>query len=397
MRQALRNYSHVLQLRPQAIAGYLDGQGITRSLRLFVVVSLLAGLGLWLGAPGLWQQPTPPEQVDRAAAAAVEAADQVVAAALPLLVEAQSVAQTVVGTVRQWVATTTGWLDNVLGGLSAALRAGAELLTSNAIVQLLLLQSNLSMAQIEEAIDQVPLTTGELGHLLARADLTPEQTAALLQQAGLNEEQIQEVQTVREQTSTVLTQVGSLIGLAAQAPEALRALVVQAKATPAQARQLAADVRAEAAAAEPPLGTRPSRMVRLFGEWLSAPLRLANDWLLFALVLLVVVKLLGGRAPLPKHLGAMLLAAAPLVLTAGLYIPGLEGVLSIPLAGAVHYYARILAVIGLLWAALLLLHTVAVAHEISLWRAAGAIALAWLAIYLLAPLASLIIGGYLLT
>ena len=397
MRQALRNYSHVLQLRPQAIAGYLDGQGITRSLRLFVVVSLLAGLGLWLGAPGLWQQPTPPEQVDRAAAAAVEAADQVVAAALPLLVEAQSVAQTVVGTVRQWVATTTGWLDNVLGGLSAALRAGAELLTSNAIVQLLLLQSNLSMAQIEEAIDQVPLTTGELGHLLARADLTPEQTAALLQQAGLNEEQIHEVQTVREQTSTVLTQVGSLIGLAAQAPEALRALVVQAKATPAQARQLAADVRAEAAAAEPPLGTRPSRMVRLFGEWLSAPLRLANDWLLFALVLLVVVKLLGGRAPLPKHLGAMLLAAAPLVLTAGLYIPGLEGVLSIPLAGAVHYYARILAVIGLLWAALLLLHTVAVAHEISLWRAAGAIALAWLAIYLLAPLASLIIGGYLLT
>jgi hypothetical protein len=184
--------------------------------------------------------------------------------------------------------------------------------------------------------------------------------------------------------------------LAAQAPEALRALVIQAEATPAQARQFAADVRAEAVRAEPPIGTRPSRIVRLFGEWLSTPLRLANDWLLFALALLLVAKMLGGRAPLPKHLGAMMLAAAPLVLTLGLYIPSLEGVLSIPMAGAVHYYARILAVIGLLWAALLLLRTLSVAHEISLWRAAGAITLAWLALYVLLPLASVLFGGYLL-
>lgn len=396
MRQAFRNYSHLLQLRPEAIHRYLDRDHIGGALLLFVIVSFIAGLGLWLGAPRLLQQPTPPELVDQAASAAVEAADQVVAAALPLLVEAQSVAQTVVATVRGWVETVTGWVDNALGGLSAALRSGAELMTSNAVVQLLLLQSDISMAQIAEAIGQVPLTTGELGQLLARADLTPEQTATLLQQAGLDAAQIQEVQTVREQASTTVSQIAGLIGLAAQAPEALRALVIQAEATPAQARQLAADVRAEAVRAEPPIGTRPSRIVRLFGEWLSTPLRLANDWLLFALALLLVAKMLGGRAPLPKHLGAMMLAAAPLVLTLGLYIPSLEGVLSIPMAGAVHYYARILAVIGLLWAALLLLRTLSVAHEISLWRAAGAITLAWLALYVLLPLASVLFGGYLL-
>jgi hypothetical protein len=386
----------VLQLRPQTVADYLDGQGIARSLRLFVVVSLIAGLGLWLGAQGLWQQPTPPELADRAAAAAVEATEEVVAAALPLLVEAQSVAQTVVGTVRQWVATATGWVDNALGGLSAALRAGAELLTGNAFVQLLLLQSNLSMAQIEEAIDQVPLTSDELGQLLSRADLTPGQTASLLQRAGLDAEQIQEVQKIREQTSIVLTQIGGLIGLAAQAPEALRTLVAQAEATPAQARQLAAEVRAEVVRAEPPLGTRPSRIVRLGGEWLSAPLRLANDWLLFGLVLLLAAKLLGGRGTLPRHLSALLLAAAPLVLLIGLYIPNLDGVLSIAVAGAVHYYGRILVVLGLLWAALLLVRSLSVAHEISLWRAAGAIGLAWLTLYVLVPLGSLIISGYLL-
>ena len=290
----------------------------------------------------------------------------------------------------------TSWVDNVLGGLSAALRSGSELLTSNAVVQFLLLQSSISRDQIEQALDEVPLTTGELGQLLARADLPPDETAALLQKAGLNAQQIQEVQTVRDQTSTVLTQIGVLIGLAAQAPDALRTLVTLTEATPAQARQLAADVRAEAVRAEPPIGTRPSRIVRLGGEWLSAPLRLLNDWLVFALVLLLVVKLLGGRGTLSQHLGAMLLAAAPLVLLLGLYIPNLESVLSIPMAGAVYYYGRILAVVGLLWATLVLLRTLSVAHGVSLWRAAGALALTCTAIYLLLPLATVILGGYLL-
>lgn len=396
MKQMFRTYSHLLQLRPDAIAQYLDGRNAARPLRLFVVVLLIAGLGGWLGAPGRLQQPTPPELVDRATVAAVAAADEVVAAALPLLVEAQSVAQSVVQTVRQWVATVTGWVDDALGGFSSALRSAAELMTGNSLTQLLLLQSDISMAQIETAIDQVPLTTDELGQLLARADLTPEQTATLLQRAGLNAAQAQEVQTVRQQASTVVTQIAGMIGLAAQAPDALRTLIIQARATPAQLKMLAADVRAEAVRAEPPLGTQTSRIVRLGGEWLSTPLQFANQWLFFGLVLLVVTKILGGRATLPKHLGAMALAAAPLVLLIGLYIPNLEGVLSIPMAGAVHYFSRVLAVVGAAWAGLVLLRSLALAHEISLWRAAGALTLAFVAIYVLLPLASIFLGGYVL-
>ena len=115
-----------------------------------------------------------------------------------------------------------------------------------------------------------------------------------------------------------------------------------------------------------------------------------------ALALLAVTKLLGGRATLPKHLAAVALAAAPLVLLIGLYIPDLAGVLTIPMAGAIHYYARILALIGLVWAGLLLLRTISLAHEISVWRTFGAITLTWVVLYVLVPLAGIFLTGYLL-
>ena len=66
------------------------------------------------------------------------------------------------------------------------------------------------------------------------------------------------------------------------------------------------------------------------------------------------------------------------------------------MAGAIHYYGRILAIIGLLWAGLILLRTISVAHEISVWRTAGAIALTWVVLYVLVPLAGVFLTGYLL-
>jgi hypothetical protein len=293
-------------------------------------------------------------------------------------------------------------------------------------------QTTVTAAQIERAISESPVSAEQVSALLSRASLTPEQAEAMMRRAGLSDEQIAQVQDLQAQAgsaveqaraameqfrplmdqlaiseqqfrdilaqlSTTPEQLGSLLEKLALAPEALGELARQVEATPEQLRELAAQVRAEAERAEPPIGTRPSRIVRLGGQWLSAPLRLASDWLLFGLVLLVVTKLLGGRAPLPKHLGAMALSAAPLVLLIGLYIPNLEGVLSIPMAGAVHYVGRILALVGLAWAALLLLRSVALAHEISLWRAGGAIAVAWLAIYVLAPLAAILVAGYIVT
>jgi hypothetical protein len=353
-----------------------------------------------------------------------------------VLTEAQSVTDAAVTFVQGAAAAMGERLSGIVGVVAGWVTAGrAQVEQSAADVEQLLGQANVTVQQIEQVAGQAQVTAEQLGTLLARAGVTPEQAQNLLQRAGLSAERIAQVQQVRSQIeaaagattaaadsamtqlqplleqlaiteaqfrdilaqlSTTPEQVNRLLQQLSLAPEAIGELITQVEATPAQLAQLAADVRAEAVAAEPRLGTRPSRIVRLFGEWLSAPLQLADDWLLFVLVLLVVVKLLGGRATLPKHLGAVLLAAAPLVLTFGLYIPSLEGVLSLPMAGAVHYYARIVAVVGLLWAGLLLLRTLSVAHEISLWRSAGAITLAWLALYVLLPLAGLLLSGYLL-
>lgn len=443
MKRIFGNYSGLLQLRPAAIHNYLDSHNAARALRLFVVVSLIAGLGILVGIPGALRQLTLPEQVDVAAAAIQDTAVEVVAAVAPVLTEAQSVTEAAVIAVQNTVGEIGARINGVVAIVNGWMAAGrAQVEQSTADAQQLLNQANVTAQQIEQVAGQAQATAEQLGTLLARAGVSAEQATSLLQRAGVNADKIAQVQQVRSQVesaagavsgaagvvssatdsalaqlqplldrlaiteaqfldilaqlSTTPEQVNRLMQQLSLAPEAIGGLIDQVEATPAQLGQLAADVRAEAEAAEPPIGTRPSRIVRLFGEWVSTPLRLASDWLLFALLLLVVVKLLGGRAPLPKHLGAMLLAAAPLVLTFGLYIPNLDSVLSLPMAGAVHYYARVLAVVGLAWAALILLRTLSVAHEISLWRTAGALALAWLTFYVLLPLAGVLLSGYLL-
>ena len=296
-------------------------------------------------------------------------------------------------------------------------------------MQQLLEQTSVTAAQVEEVISQAPATAEQISALLARANVTPEQATGLLQRAGVPTAQIQQVQQLQaagagaavgsamaqlqpmleqmslseEQFNQILAQLSTtpqqfnrILQQLSLAPAAVGRLVKQIEATPEQLEKFAADLRAEAVKAEPPVGTRASRVVRLFGEWLSVPLQIAGDWLLFALVLLVVTKLLGGRAPLPKHLAAMALAAAPLVLLFGNYIPDMTGALSTPMAAAVHYYGRILAIIGLVWAGLILLRTISVAHEISMWRTAGAMALTWAVLYVLVPLAGVFLTGYLL-
>jgi hypothetical protein len=382
---------------------------------------------------------TLPEQIDQAAAAASNTTAQVVAAVVPMLTDAQSATEAVTGAITEQVAAVTEQVSGVITGITEGVNTGldagreqAAVLQANPTVQQLLQQSTVTGEQIEAAVKEAPATAEQIGALLARANVTPQQAESILQRAGISGNQIAQAQQIQQQLQTqagaavgeAMTQLQPLLaqlsmteeqfkGILGQlsttpeqfnsilqqlslAPEAVGQLIAQVEATPQQLEQFASELRAEAVKAEPPLGTRTSRVVHLFGEWLSVPLRLAGDWLLFTLVLLVITKLLGGRAPLPKHLGACALAAAPLVLLFGTYIPAMTGTLSLPMATAIHYYGRILAFIGLAWAALILLRTVSVAHEISLWRTAGALALTWLAIYVIAPLLGLFAGGYLL-
>jgi hypothetical protein len=435
MKNTFRKYSGLLQLRPEAIRGYLDNFHAEHGLKLLVVVGLIAGLGVLFGIPNALRQLTLPEQVDQAISTARSTTAQVVAFVVPVLTDAQSATETVTTAITEQVTAVTEQASSVIAGITAGVDAGREqvaVVQANPAVQQLLEQSTVTAEQIEAAVSEAPATAEQIGALLARANVTPQQAEIVLQRAGISGDQIAQAQQIQqqlqtqagaavesamtqlqpllaqlsmteeqftailEQLATTPEQLNNILQQLSLAPEAVGGLIAQVEATPQQLEEFAANLRAEAIKAEPPLGTRASRVIHLFGEWLSVPLRIAGDWLLFMLVLLVITKLLGGRAPLPKHLGACALAAAPLVLLFGTYIPDMTGALSAPMAAAIYYYGRILAIIGLAWAALILLRTVSVAHEISLWRTAGALALTWLAIYVIAPLLTLFASGYLL-
>ena len=415
MKQALRNYSHVLQLRTEAVRSQLDSFDAAYALKLLVIVGLIAGLGVLAGIPHALQELTLPEQIDQAVSAARTTTAEVAAVVMPALTKAETATEAVVAVIQEQVAGITEQINSVVGSITSGLNAGrAQVDTQvaqvqqNPQVQQLLTQTTVTAAQVEQAISQAPATAEQISALLARANVTPEQATALLQRAGVPTGQIQQVQQLQAQAgsgagsaavdsakaqlqpmldqlsitqeqfdqilaqlSTTPEQFNQILQKLSLAPEAIGQLIKQLEATPAQLEKLAADIRAEAVKAEPPIGTRASRVVHLFGAWLSVPFKLAGDWLLFALALLVVTKLLGGRATLPKHLAAVALAAAPLVLLIGLYIPDMAGVTTVPMAGAIHYYARILALIGLVWAGLIMLRTVSLAHEISVWRTVG--------------------------
>jgi hypothetical protein len=442
MKQALRNYSHVLQLRTEAVRSVLDNFDAAYALKLLVIVGLIAGLGVLAGIPHALQELTLPEQIDQAVSAARTATAEVAAVVMPALTNAQSATEAVVAVIQEQVAGITEQINSVVAGVTSVVNSGraqvdtqVAQLQQNSQVQQLLTQTTVTAAQVEQAISQAPATAEQISALLTRANVTPEQATALLQRAGVAAGQIQQVQQLQAQAgsavaaasaavdsakaqlqpmldqlsitqeqfdqilaqlSTTPEQFNQVLQKLSLAPEAIGQLIKQLEATPAQLEKLAADIRAEAVKAEPPIGTRASRVVHLFGAWLSVPLKLASDWLLFALALLVVTKLLGGRATLPKHLAAVALAAAPLVLLIGLYIPDMAGVMTVPMAGAIHYYARILALIALVWAGLIMLRTVSLAHEISVWRTFGAIVLTWVVLYVLVPLAGLFLTGYLL-
>ena len=152
----------------------------------------------------------------------------------------------------------------------------------------------------------------------------------------------------------------------------------------------------EAELLSPPLGPRFSRVIRLFGQWISVPFAIIAQWLPLVLVAMLVAKLVGGRATLSQHLTAVLLASAPLVLLLPSYIPYLGSIMPITFSYGIALFGNIIALVGLAWAALILIKGMALAHEFSWARATGVLLLSWLALYVLLPLAGILIAGYIL-
>jgi hypothetical protein len=145
----------------------------------------------------------------------------------------------------------------------------------------------------------------------------------------------------------------------------------------------------EAELLAPPMGTRTSRVIHQFGRWLATPFVIMSNYIVLALVSMIAANLLGGKATLSQHLTVVLLASAPLVLLLPSLIPDLSPVTTIATAAAIALVGRLIALVGVIWAGIILIKGVALAHEFSWKRAAGSLVLTWLLVNVLLPLLSI--------
>ena len=420
MRNTLRTYSHILQLRGDTIFTLLQSErGIAFALKLFLVVSLIAGLGMWGGLPSALRTPTMVERFDQV----VEEVSKVVASAVAAIESAAEAAQ---GRIERAIETASAEFDRRFGGMFNQINAIIDRFASpRARLTRLLAQRVVSVSEIEAVVAETQPTPQEMNLLLVRSGASEAETRRLLQLAGIAAEQIaavraaeqaatdaaiaqlqpildalsmtsSEFQELLNQVSATPEQVVDWIERLNTTPEQVGALLARITATPEQLKKLVADARDEVVRMEAPLGERPSRVIRLGGQWLASPLHYASGWMLFALVLLLAAKSIGGRATLPQHLGAVALSAAPAIFFLVAYIPDLGGVLSLPMASATHAAGRILALIGVVWCGVLLLKAISVAHGFSMWKSIGAVLLTGLVIYVVTPLAAILASAFLL-
>ena len=298
------------------------------------------------------RQLTLPEQIDQAVAAARTTTAEMAAVVMPAITKAEIGHA---GGCRRRAGAGgrhDGTGERLVGGVTAGLNAGREQVAQvqqDPRVQQLLAQTTVTAAQVEQVISQAPATAEQISALLARANVTPEQATALLQRAGVPMEQIRQVQQLQAQAGA-----GREFGQGAAAADcwtscrsrrssltrSWRSFRPRRSSSTAscssfrwrlrrsgqvdQADRGDAGTVGEVRCRRAGRGRQGRAADRHAGQPGRTPVwrmavraaALAGDWLLFALVLLVVTKTLGGRAPLPKHLAAMALAVAPLVLLA---------------------------------------------------------------------------------
>lgn len=412
-----RTYSDVLQLRTETIQALLNtDRGIAWSVKMFFVVALIAGLGALLGLTVISRQFTLVEKIDTGVAVAQRTSAAVTNAVAGLARgDASELPTLLTETVVEQAAPVIGQLQGAVQGLAG----------SSPRVQQLLQQGTVTVEQVSQVVDEVAISPEQLSQLVERANATPEQVQSLMQRAGVTQAELDQARaSLGAAAGTAMAELRPLIDRIGMTEDQLRGALSQLSATPEQLNRLlqglnvkpaelgaemaelgvSADevegvvstVRTAAESAEPPLGVRLSDSIRLFGEWLSSPMILMADWILFILVLMLVAKALGGRATLPQHLAAAALAAAPAILLIGYFIPPLAGGMSLSLALAIRSLGRVLGLIGVAWCVILLIKTVATAHGFTMWRSTGAIALAALVMFAALPLLGLLGAGSLL-
>lgn len=137
-----------------------------------------------------------------------------------------------------------------------------------------------------------------------------------------------------------------------------------------------------------------SRFINMFGEWISTPFAILAQWAFFGLLLLVVAKLIGRTGTVRQHLISVLIAGAPLFLLLFAYVPDVTPAMPLTFNLAFTLFGRILALAAAAWAMVILLKSLSVTHEFSIWRSLGAIVLTWVVIYAAFPVLTFLSVGY---
>jgi hypothetical protein len=138
-------------------------------------------------------------------------------------------------------------------------------------------------------------------------------------------------------------------------------------------------------ALQPPLGVRFSQLIRLVGEWLAVPFNFLASWMSALVLVWVVARLMGGQGALETHFSLCLLAIAPFVLTFQNFLPG----------GA-KFLGGVFNLAAAVWALLIGLQALSVAHGVSKGRALGIMVVSLLiSSIIISSLVAAVVGGLL--
>ncbi len=427
MNGRIRIYSDILQLRTEAFLALKYARGGMRyAAAMFFVVTLIAGAGIWVGLPAVMQKPLIVERIDQASAL-VDRFDREVVPAVneslesvsqenlnaaidELLAEGGAITSDALSDVASQAGTTATQFADLLSAEASSLSEDARLqlesqadalresaeargIVTSEQIDLVLEQSTLTREQIAALLAQASVPDVDLDQLRAQAVQQAPQLEQVLAQIPLSTEQFQALLARVALSPDRLTDVTLRLGLT---QEEIAALQAEIDAAPEEVDGLLMKLRDGVAQFHPPLGVRFSRFVHIFGEWISTPFALLAQWAFFGLLLLVVVKLIGGTGTLRQHLVAVLLASAPLFLLFFAYVPDVAPAMPISFNPAFTYFGRILALLAAAWAVAILLKSLSVTHEFGVWRSLGAIVLTWAVIYVIFPVVSFLSVGYIL-
>jgi hypothetical protein len=189
------------------------------------------------------------------------------------------------------------------------------------------------------------------------------------------------------QAPTVAERAFEVADQVSERADALEGFLARVLTSPAQSvAKWFYDLGASLESFEPPLGARPSRVIRSIGEWLTSPLTLLAAWLVAVVPILLVAKLMGAGGDLRSLASLLLVAAAPRILT-------VLGSFPLPDETGWSTAAAVLELAALFWGMAILVKGLSAAGEVDQRKAITILVVTALVFYVLIPSIVLTVGG----